>query len=106
MLNLPINESHAKIDRLQLAVLAGLMLIGTAFVYSATMVNQAAAMLPWYDQSWVRQIVWYALGFGLGMALCVPDYHTLTRWSFVAYWAMIIGLVAVLIPHIGSMRYG
>jgi hypothetical protein len=34
MINLPINERHDKLDRLQLAVLAGLMLIGTAFVYS------------------------------------------------------------------------
>jgi rod shape determining protein RodA len=32
------------------------------------------------------------------------DYHTLARWSFVAYWAMILCLIAVLIPHIGSMH--
>src|ERR1017187_6002793 len=106
MLNNPINEPHAKIDRLQLVVLAGLMLIGTAFVYSATMANATAATLPWYDQSWVRQIVWYALGIGAGAALCLVDYHTLSRWSFVAYWATIFCLVAVMIPHIGSMRFG
>jgi len=93
-------------DRLQIAALVGLMFIGTAFVFSATMVSDEAAALPWYDQSWVRQIIWYALGFGVAAALCVVDYHTLARWSFVAYWAMIICLVAVLIPHIGSMRYG
>jgi rod shape determining protein RodA len=34
------------------------------------------------------------------------DYHTLARWSFVGYWVMILCLVAVLIPHIGSMRFG
>jgi rod shape determining protein RodA len=34
------------------------------------------------------------------------DYQTLARWSFLAYWAMILCLVAVLIPHIGSMRFG
>ena len=93
-------------DRLQIAALVGLMFIGTAFVFSATMVNDEAAVLPWYDQSWVRQIVWYALGFGVAAALCALDYHTLARWSFVAYGAMILCLVAVLIPHIGSMRYG
>ena len=31
--------------------------------------------------------------------MCVVDYHTLARWSLVAYWAMIICLVAVLIPQ-------
>jgi rod shape determining protein RodA len=93
-------------DRLQIAALVGLMFIGTAFVFSATMVNDFAAALPWFDQTWVRQIVWYALGFGVAAAMCVLDYHTLARWSFVAYWLMIICLVAVLIPHIGSMRFG
>ena len=83
------------------------MLIGTAFVYSATMANASGgARCRGIDQSWVRQIIWYALGIGAGAALCLVDYHTLARWSFVAYWATIFCLVAVLIPHIGSMRFG
>jgi rod shape determining protein RodA len=100
------NERKESFDKLQLLALAGLMLIGTAFVYSATMVNEAAAALPWYDQTWIRQIVWYALGLGAAITVCVVDYHILARWSFVVYWAMIVCLVAVLIPHIGSMRFG
>src|SRR5215469_1985167 len=99
-------EHHERFDRLQLVALAGLMIIGTLFVYSATMANPAMAALPWYDQSWVRQIVWYALGIGAGAALCLVDYHTLTRWSFVAYWVTIFFLFIVLIPHVGSMRFG
>jgi rod shape determining protein RodA len=99
-------EHHERFDRLQLAALVGLMIIGTLFVYSATMANPAMAALPWYDQSWLRQIVWYTLGIGAGAALCLLDYHILARWSFVAYWATIIFLFAVLIPHIGSMRFG
>jgi rod shape determining protein RodA len=103
----PLNkEHHEGLDRLQLVALAGLMIIGTLFVYSATMANPAMASLPWYDQSWVRQIVWYALGIGAGAVLCILDYHILARWSFVAYWATIFFLVVVLIPHIGSMRFG
>jgi len=93
-------------DRLQIAALVGLMFIGTAFVFSATMVNDLAATQPWYDQTWVRQIVWYVLGFGVAAAMCLLDYHTLARWAFVAYWAMILCLVAVLVPHVGSMRFG
>ena len=49
-------------------------------------------------------MIWYALGIGAAAAVCMLDYHTLARWSFVAYWAMILCLVAVLIPHIGSMH--
>jgi rod shape determining protein RodA len=102
----PLNERHAKLDRLQLAALAGLMFIGAVFVYSATMANPALSSLPWYDQSWVRQLLWYALGIGVGAVLCLVDYHTLARWSFVAYWTAILFLVIVLIPHVGSMRFG
>jgi rod shape determining protein RodA len=106
MINLPINERHDKLDRLQLIALAGLMFLGAVFVCSATMANESAAALPWYDQTWVHQIVWYVFGLGAGAALCIVDYHTLARWSFVVYWAAIFFLVLVLIPHIGQMRFG
>ncbi|MGH7990617.1 MAG: FtsW/RodA/SpoVE family cell cycle protein, partial [Limisphaerales bacterium] len=106
MVDPSINEREGKLDPLQLVALAGLMFIGAAFVYSATMANPNMADLPWYDQIWIRQIVWYALGLGAGAALCLLDYHTLARWAMVAYWATIFFLVIVLIPHIGSMRFG
>src|SRR5665213_736477 len=102
MSNDPLNEKYARLDRLQLVALAGLMLIGTAFVFSATMVSPVETDKSWFAQIWFRQVVWYALGIGAGAAVCVLDYHTLARWSFVAYWAMILCLVAVLIPHIGQ----
>jgi rod shape determining protein RodA len=101
-----INERKASFDRLQLVALAGLMFLGTVFVYSATMANDAVAVLAWWQQPWVRQIVWYVLGLGLAGAMCVVDYTTLARWSLLVYWAMILCLVAVLIPHVGSMRFG
>src|SRR6185437_8633845 len=106
MANLSTNEHKESFDRLQFAALAGLMLIGVAFVFSATMVSPVETEKSWFAQIWFRQVVWYALGIGAGAALCLVDYHTLARWSFVAYWAMIICLIAVLIPHVGSMRYG
>jgi rod shape determining protein RodA len=105
MTNPALNERR-KLNRLQLVALAGLMCLGVAFVYSATVASQTASTLPWYDQSWVRQMVWYALGLGAGAALCLVDYHTLARWSLVVYWATIFFLVIVLIPHVGSMRFG
>jgi len=105
MTNPALNERRS-LDRLQLIALAGLMCLGVAFVFSATMANQTTTTLPWYEQIWVRQIVWYVLGIAAGMALCLVDYHTLARWSLVAYVATIFFLVMVLVPHIGSMRYG
>jgi rod shape determining protein RodA len=97
-----LSERRARLDRLQVAAVFGLMLLGAAFVYSATMANQSFSSMPWYNQSWVRQIVWYALGLGAAAALCFVEYHTLARWSFVVYWASILTLVAVLVPFIGT----
>jgi len=102
MNNDALNEKYHKLDRLQLVALAGLMFIGTAFVYSATMVSPLEAEKAWFAQIWFRQVIWYALGIGAAVGVCVLDYHTLARWSFVAYWAMTLCLVAVLVPHIGQ----
>ena len=102
MVNLSLNDRKESFDWPQIAALAGLMGLGAAFVFSATLANDSAAALAWYEQAWVRQIFWYALGLGAAGAVCVVDYHTLARWSLVAYWAMILCLVAVLIPFIGK----
>src|SRR6202040_411179 len=75
-------------------------------VYSATMVNESASLAPWYNQSWVRQITYYVLGAGAGATLCLLDYRVLARWSYVFYWLTILLLIAVLIPKIGSLRFG
>jgi rod shape determining protein RodA len=105
MTNTALNERR-KLDRLQLVALAGLMCLGVAFVFSATSANSNEADKAWYAQMWFHQIIWYALGLGVAAALCLVDYHTLARWSFVAYGATIICLVAVLIPHIGTVHNG
>jgi rod shape determining protein RodA len=102
MFDVPLQHHESRIDRLQIAALCGLMLVGTLFVYSATMVSESATTAPFYSQTWFRQIIWYALGSGAAVGLCFVDYHTITRWSFVVYWATILMLVAVLIPGIGK----
>src|SRR5471032_1559867 len=101
MVDPSINEHHRRLDRLQLAALACLMFIGAVFVLSATTASHPSA-LPWFDQAWIRQIIWYSIGIGAGAALCIVDYHSLARWSFVAYGATILCLLAVLVPHIGT----
>jgi rod shape determining protein RodA len=106
MVDPSINEHAPRLDRLQLAGLAGLMLIGTLFVASATLANPDIAALAWYHQMWIKQILWYAIGAGAGTVICFVEYHIIARWAAVVYWAAIFLLVAVLIPHIGSVHYG
>ena len=101
-----LNEPKSRLDRFQLVGIAGLILIGVAFVYSATMVSVSARELPWYNQAWVRQIIWCGVGIGAAAALCLVDYHAVARWSFVVYWVTILALVLVMIPGIGAVRYG
>ena len=105
MFDATFTEPKSRIDKLQLAALCGLMLLGTAFVYSATIVSEGAGAMPWYNQMWVRQIIWYIVGAGAVVVLCLVDYRIMARWSFVAYWITILLLVAVLVPGIGSMRF-
>jgi rod shape determining protein RodA len=102
MFDATLNQQQARLDKLQVAAIAGLMLLGAAFVFSATMTTEAAAAAPWYSQSWVRQIFWYVLGTGAAVGICLADYRTLARWAFVAYWLSIVPLVLVLIRGIGT----
>jgi rod shape determining protein RodA len=104
MFEATLTDRQGRLDRLQMAALLALMVIGVAFVYSATMTSDAARALPWYYQGWIRQMVWYSLGIGAAGTVCLVDYHTLARWAFVAYWIAILGLVVVLIPGIGSTQ--
>jgi rod shape determining protein RodA len=102
MFDAHLNDNSGRVDKLQLVALCGLMIVGAAFVFSATMVSETASAAAWYRQSWFRQIVWYGLGGGAAIALCFVDYRTISRWAFVMYWATILLLIAVLIPGIGA----
>ncbi|MCW5550609.1 MAG: rod shape-determining protein RodA [Verrucomicrobiae bacterium] len=104
MFEATLSDRQGRLDRLQIAAVVGLMLLSVAFVYSATMADDIARELAWYHQTWVRQVVWFALGTAAVVGVCLVEYHTLARWAFVAYWLTILGLVAVLIPGIGTTR--
>jgi rod shape determining protein RodA len=104
MFDADLNERQSRLERVQLAALLGLMLVGGVFVYSATMVSESANSAPWFNQSWFRQIVWYTLGTGAALVLCCVDYHIVARWAMVVYWASVLMLVAVL--FLGTVRFG
>src|ERR1044071_1059292 len=99
-----LSESRSRIDRFQIAGLAGLMLLGVLFVYSATMLTESAVSAPLYKQKWVLQILWYILGLGAATLVCLINYQMLARWANVAYWCGIALLALVLL--VGTVRFG
>src|SRR6266404_2338071 len=98
------SESQSRIDRLQIAALCGLMVLGALFVYSATMVTESAVSAPLYKQIWFRQIIWYGIGIVAATGVCLINYHTLARWAMVAYWGSVVLLAVVL--FLGTSRAG
>jgi rod shape determining protein RodA len=66
------------------------------------MAEETARQVPWYGQFFFKQIVWCGAGLGLAGLTCVLDYRVLSRWSLVAYGLLVLCLVAVLIPGIGT----
>jgi rod shape determining protein RodA len=86
--------------------IAGLMVIGALFVYSATMANESTNSLPWHRQFYFKQLVWYGLGSFLAFVVSLVDYRRFTRWALVYYWVTIILLVLVLIPGVGKSALG
>ncbi len=104
MFDADLQHHKSRIDRLQIAALCGLMVVGTLFVYSATAVNEVAATAVWYKESWFRQVIWYVLGSVAAVGVCCVDYHTVARWSMVAYWVSVLMLAVVL--AFGTVRFG
>src|SRR5437762_5381260 len=98
------SESRSRIDRVQIAALWALMVIGVLFVYSATMVTESALSAPLYRQKWLLQIVWYLVGLAAAGVICLVRYQTLARWSMIAYWCGIALLLLVLV--FGTVRSG
>ena len=101
-----LNEKHAKIDWLMIGAIIGLMIVGVLFIYSATMANDVLASAPWYRQLSFMQVIWYLIGTTAAVVICLVDYHSLARWSLVAYWLTILALIAVLVPGIGKLVFG
>jgi rod shape determining protein RodA len=97
-------ERAPRLDRLQIAAIIGLMLVGLAFILSATSSHESAASLPLVRQLWFRQLFWYGVGLGAAVGICLVDYHTLTRWAGIAFWVSILLLVGVM--FFGTVRGG
>jgi rod shape determining protein RodA len=99
-----LQNKQPRIAWSMLAAAAGLMILGAAFIYSATLSQEAGGLQAWYEQNYFKQVVWYGAGITLALALCFVDYKVLARWSFVFYWVSIGLLILVVIA--GKTVYG
>jgi rod shape determining protein RodA len=103
-----LNERRSDFGWPLLLAAGGLMIVGVAFVFSATGAYEIGHGVPWYRQMYLHQIIWDVLGVGVAAALCAIDYSSLTRWSMVFYWITILLLVAVFFigaEHNGAKRW-
>lgn len=100
------SPSRPRLNWVLMAALVGLMVFGLAFVLSATRVNELFSEAAWYKQPFFKMIVFYVIGIGVAVVVCLKDYHQLARYAFIGYWGCIVMLMFVLVPGIGAARYG
>ncbi len=103
-----LNERKSDFGLPLLLAAAGLMIVGVAFVFSATAGYETAHGAAWHSQMYLHQILWDVLGTGVAVALCAVDYSSVARWSTVFYWITILMLVAVFFigaEHLGARRW-
>jgi rod shape determining protein RodA len=98
-------ERQSRVEWLQLLGLLGLIFVGVLFIYSATHAR-AVESIPWHKELFIRQIFWCVSGLIFAGMICFVDYRSMSRWSMVAYWIMVLLLILVLIPGIGTIRGG
>jgi rod shape determining protein RodA len=92
-------------DPILTIALIGLLVMGTLLVYAATRNWYAAAGLdPQYYLK--RHIINIAIGIILALGTTMIDYRLLRAYTPIVWGAGVLGLIAVLIPGIGSSVNG
>jgi len=92
-------------DPILTIALIGLLVMGTLLVYAATRNWYAAAGLdPQYYLK--RHIINIAIGIILALGTTMIDYRLLRAYTPIVWGAGVLGLIAVLIPGVGSSVNG
>lgn len=95
----------AGFDPILTIAVAGLLIIGTLLVYSATRFWYAGMGLdPQYYLK--RHVINILIGGFLAVSATLVDYRLLRAYTPLFYGASVLGLIAVLIPGIGSTVNG
>jgi cell division protein FtsW len=87
-------------DTLLFFAVASLVAIGLVMIFSA---SSAVALLEHHDVAYYvkRQLVWLVVGLVIAYGAYRLDYHHLKRWAPYVLVLAVLGLVAVLVPHVG-----
>jgi rod shape determining protein RodA len=96
-----ITPTPPRVDWMLVLSLLGLMLVGTAFIFSAKSGN---ADVAWYNQFYVRQLFWYGISSIAAIVVALVDYRAICRFALPIYWFSIALLIFVLL--FGSTRMG
>jgi rod shape determining protein RodA len=91
-------SKESKVDWGLSAALMGLMLLGLAFIYSASTVNDPNSRF------WIKQLIFYTAGISGAVVLCLVPYDTWSRFATVGYWGAILLLVCVF--FFGTSKFG
>lgn len=92
-------------DRLLLAVVGVLLMIGLEMVYSSSF---GYALTAYNDAAYLalRQALWAIVGFALLLLFSRIDYHIWRDLSLVAMVLSVLALIAVHLPGLGVTSYG
>ena len=93
-----LNERESRVEWTMIGPVLGLMIIGIAFIYSASTAADPRSHL------YLKQGLCYGIGAGLAVGLCLVDYHLIARWSLVGYWTSVLLLSAIFV--IGTSKFG
>lgn len=99
-------KSHlAQSDRLLLAVVGVLLMVGLQMVYSSSF---GYSLVAYDDAAYlaIRQAMWAVVGFALLLLCARVDYHTWKELSLIGMVLSVLALIAVHLPVIGVSNYG
>jgi rod shape determining protein RodA len=89
-----------RMDWVLIASVGTLCVLGLTLVYAATKPIEIANGLP--PTAYLKKdILNLVIGVGLAVLASLVDYRTLRAYTPVLYAASILGLLAVLVPHVG-----
>lgn len=105
MMSLKGRAQTGQPDRLLLAVVGVLLMVGLQMVYSSSF---GYALTAYDDAAYLalRQALWAALGFALLLVCSRVDYRIWRDLSLVGMVLSILALIAVHLPVIGWSSYG
>jgi rod shape determining protein RodA len=94
-----------RLDWLLLLAVAGLCVIGSALVWAATKPQEVA--VGGDPTAYLKKnLLNIVIGVGLGVVAALVDYRALRAYTPVLYVLSVVGLLAVLVPHVGATING